>query len=342
MKRLLLTCFLSLCWLVPTGSLKAQPTSVFEAKDNSGTKLFQLNDDAGLVVRGTFGMGMIPAEGEGSRLMWHPAKAAFRAGHVDGREWAELNMGNYSMAFGHNTEASGQAATAMGFETVASNDHATTMGRETEASGYASTAMGAGTTASGTVATTMGLSTEASGFAATAMGFQTTAQAYASLVIGQYNVIEGSSIFWNSGDPLFVAGNGVSNGNPSNALTLLKNGNMTIAGTLTQNSDVRLKESIEPLQDVRQRLARLQPITYRFKEGTNRPRQRQIGLLAQDMEQVFPELVSRGADGYLSVAYGNLTAVLVEALNEQQQDIEHLRQELDALRALVLRMTNGE
>ena len=64
-------------------------------------------------------------------------------------------------------------------------------------------------------------------------------------------------------------------------------------------------------------LARLQPVRFRFRAGTNRPEGAHIGLIAQEVEAVFPELVSEGANGYLSVSYANLSAVLVQALNEQ-------------------------
>jgi multidrug efflux pump subunit AcrA (membrane-fusion protein) len=77
----------------------------------------------------------------------------------------------------------------------------------------------------------------------------------------------------------------------------------------------------------------LTPIRYRFREGTGHPLERQIGLSAQEVERAFPELVSRDSKGYLSVAYTNLTAVLVRAIQEQQAEIEALRAEVAALRA---------
>ena len=162
----------------------------------------------------------------------------------------------------------------------------------------------------------MGGFTTASGSYSTALGQSTTAQAYGSLVLGRYNVIAGDPAFWVATDPVLVVGNG-SSSTPSNALTLLKNGDLTIAGTLRQFSDRRLKTDIHPLTDALDALARLQPVRYRFREGANRPEGVHIGLIAQEVEAVFPELVSEGADGYLSVSYANLSAVLVQALNEQ-------------------------
>ena len=113
----------------------------------------------------------------------------------------------------------------------------------------------------------------------------------ARLVIGRHNVVEGSSASWQANDPLFVAGNG-SSSTPSNALTLLKNGNLTIAGMLTENSDRRLKTDIRPLGPALEKLASLPAVRFRFREGTNRPPGPQIGLIAQDVQEVFPELVT--------------------------------------------------
>jgi hypothetical protein len=215
---------LALALILGASSAHAQ-TPVVEAKNADEATVLQVNDDGGLLGLGAFGTGVIPAEGEGVRLMWYPAKAAFRAGRIgffsDGAEWNDANVGAYSVAFGRNTTASGVASTAMG-------DRAT-------ASEFASTAMGDHTTASGWASTAMGHSTTASGNRSVAMGFQTTAQAFASLVIGRYNVIAGNPTVWSSPDFLFVAGNG-SFDSPSNALTLLKNGDLTIAGDLTESS----------------------------------------------------------------------------------------------------------
>ena len=62
------------------------------------------------------------------------------------------------------------------------------------------------------------------------------------------------------------------------------------------------------------------------------PAGRHVGLLAQEVQAEFPELVREDAEGNLSVAYGNFTAVLLVAIQEQQQEIELQRRELSALR----------
>jgi len=277
------------------------------------------NSNSGFAVAGTFGSAdALPASGAGTRLLWYPAKAAFRVGRVTGSEWDLASLGESSVAMGVNTLASGQNSVAFGENTSASGPGAAAFGLSTSASGSRSVAFGLGTTASGLASTAFGTGATASGLFSIAAGIETEARAVASLVIGRFNAIGGDPSDWIPTDPLFVAGNGTSDAARSNALTLYKNGDLTIAGTLTQSSDARLKEEIEPLEGVLDRVLRLQPVTYRFREDVNRSREKQIGLLAQEVAEEFPELVKAEADGYLSLSYTQLAAVLVQALREQE------------------------
>ena len=59
---------------------------------------------------------------------------------------------------------------------------------------------------------------------------------------------------------------------------------------------------------------------------------RQVGLIAQDVEKVLPEIVKTDTAGYKSVAYDKLTAILVEALKEQQNEINELKAEINNLK----------
>ncbi|RYH72266.1 hypothetical protein EVU94_13015 [Flavobacteriaceae bacterium 144Ye] len=136
--------------------------------------------------------------------------------------------GQFSTATGYSTEASNERATAMGTFTTASGNVSTAMGINTEASGSYSIAMGNNTTASGSSSTAMGYGTVASGNRSTAMGSNTKAEAYLSLAIGINNIGGGSPASWVATDPLFEVGNGSSNTNRQNALTVLKNGNLGI------------------------------------------------------------------------------------------------------------------
>ena len=61
--------------------------------------------------------------------------------------------------------------------------------------------------------------------------------------------------------------------------------------------------------------------------------QHQIGVIAQEIEKVIPEVVNQDENsGLKSVSYGNITAVLIEAVKEQQKQIEELKQEIKELK----------
>jgi len=142
---------------------------------------FQVNNGA-VLFNGT--TGITPVSGAGTRFMWIPSKAAFRAGYTGGNSWDDRNIGVHSVAMGDSTAASGASSTAMGQMTYASGDYSTAMGIGTTASGDRSTAMGQSTTASGSHSTAMGYGTVASGDTSTAMGFLTTASGIVSTAMG--------------------------------------------------------------------------------------------------------------------------------------------------------------
>ncbi len=152
-----------------------------------------------------------------------------------------LAMGNgskasglYSSAIGFHTTASGTYSTAVGQYTTASNARSTAMGFSTTASGPWSTALGNYTEASGMFSTAMGAYTTASGDLSTTTGHSTIAKSYNSFVIGRYNdtLTTSSPYYWEFTDPLFIIGNGTTETNRSNAMTVLKNGSVGI-GTST-------------------------------------------------------------------------------------------------------------
>lgn len=131
-------------------------------------------------------VGITPVSGAGTRLMWIPAKAAFRAGRISGTQWNDANIGVYSIAFGFNNTASGGNATAMGQLTTASGADATALGYGTVASGSESLATGMSCTASGTQSIAMGIWSTASGSSSIAIGNSNISNNTASTAIGLY------------------------------------------------------------------------------------------------------------------------------------------------------------
>ncbi len=159
---------------------------------SSPSAALHVNDNDGVLFQGAYGSGTALNQGAGTRMMWYPKKAAFRAGYVGSTQWDDANIGNYSTAMGKNTTASGYSSTAMGDGTTASGYSSTAMGYGTTASRDISTAMGNGTTASGNYSTAMGSGTTASGYYSTAMGYETTASGDNSTAIGYETTASGN------------------------------------------------------------------------------------------------------------------------------------------------------
>jgi len=102
------------------------------------------------------------------------------------------------------------------------------------------------------------------------------------------------------------------------AHTVNINGSLHATGSVT-TSDGRLKKDIQPLTHALDSILQLEGKTYRWKEGATFADKKDIGLIAQEVEQIFPELVAENEQGYKGIAYSKLTAVLIEAIKEQQQ-----------------------
>ena len=231
-------------------------------------------------------------------------------------------------------DASGARAIAMGGYTTASGDFTTSMGRYTTASGNRATAMGERTTASGIWSTAMGYYTTASGLVSTAMGYYTTASDYSSTVIGQYNSSGSSATSANSfstSAPAFVIGNGTASNAKSDAFKVMFNGDATVSNDLTVSGDVvissdaRLKSNIVSLGSTLPKLLQIDGKSYEMKG------KQKIGVLAQEIQEVFPELVSEDDNEMLAVNYQGLVPVLINALKEQQQEIDELKEVVQKL-----------
>ncbi|NQX82114.1 MAG: hypothetical protein HRT66_09010, partial [Flavobacteriaceae bacterium] len=211
-------------------------TNITDATDTSEDFVFgstQLDDDTSTTE-------------DNSRMFFDKSKGAFRTGTTTGDEWDNIQydhdgddtspsptahvdkIGNYSIAMGRNTIASGDNSTSIGNETkaignysiamglgteangfnsmsmgvgtVSSGHSSTAMGNSTRATGESSIAMGNGTKANGTSSTSMGNGTIANGYFSTAMGYSTTAPSYGETTIGFFNTGYTLSDTDNSGD----------------------------------------------------------------------------------------------------------------------------------------------
>ena len=107
--------------------------------------------------------------------------------------------------------------------------------------------------------------------------------------------------------------------------------NRTSDGTLTiSSSDVRLKENIHTLRNSLDKVMKLRGVSFTWK--TNPEYGTRIGFIAQEFEDVIPELVfTNESDGYKGINYAEVTAVLVEAMKELKAENDELKARLEKL-----------
>ena len=140
------------------------------------------------------------------------------------------------------------------------------------------------------------------------------------------SVSAGSGISYNSGTGVITctidSPGEVGLGNLSSSGNSLS-GNFSVTGAITANgnitafSDERLKENVETIEGALDKVSQMRGVMY-DKDG-----HRGTGVIAQEMQQVMSEVVEEGE--YLSVAYGNLVGVLIEAVKELKAEVESLK-----------------
>lgn len=121
-----------------------------------------------------------------------------------------------------------------------------------------------------------------------------------------------------------------ANANASRFTFAVATGDFTATGNVTAYSDERVKKDITRIENALSKVKAVSGYTF---ERTDMETQRQTGVIAQEILKVLPEAVSADEDGNLSVAYGNLSGMLIEAIKEQAEVAETQREEIKALRS---------
>lgn len=327
--------------LLATASLayaQDEPTDSVLAVSSGGASLFRVNVNGAAVLFGEYDAGSssggIPVEGPGTRLMWYPTKAAFRAGHVDGTQWDDANVGHFSVAMGENVTASGAHSIAIGVRTAATRVGAFAAGTENSATGDYSVALGyhahtnarPGTFVFADASTndTLRASVNNSARWRTAGGFHIYTSA---------NLSTGIS---------FQSGTNVSPWGQSSAVISTSTGALLTTGGVWQNaSDANLKYAFEEVdgEEVLEKLRTLPVESWSYKvEGEGI---RHIGPTAQDFYAAFglgtseTSIGTVDADGVALVAAKALerrTTELVGQVEEDRAELEALRNEVTRLR----------
>jgi hypothetical protein len=234
--------------------------------------------------------------------------------------------GNYSFVAGYTmfNSATGSMSTVSG-------------GAYNYASSYAATVSGGGFNSASNYNAVVGggRNNNASGkFSAIPGGLGLNTSSYSATVIGHFNTTTGgTSDSQVSTDALFIVGNGASGSSKSDAFVMTRDGDATLAGTLTQNSDERLKREITELDDnMLTKVNKLEGVKYKWNGLTPRDTsQVNLGLIAQEVEKLFPELVEDAENGYKSVNYIGLIPVLIEAIKELSAENSQLKRDNNLL-----------
>jgi hypothetical protein len=141
---------------------------------------------------------------------------------------------------------------------------------------------------------------------------------------------------------------GIGTSTPSVALDVAGEAHAT---DFVATSDMRFKEEIAPIDDALDKVMRLQGVyfkwNHRYRDVLKRSdsKRRQVGVIAQQVREVLPEVVSEwsdeGAEDYLAVDCGRLVAVTIEAVKEQQKQIRQLLERISILEGNKQRSTSS-
>lgn len=114
--------------------------------------------------------------------------------------------------------------------------------------------------------------------------------------------------------------------------SLMVHGNLRYSGSLSQVSDIRVKKNIRPLNNSLDKITKINCYTYDRTDDGSRD---QMGVIAQELEKIYPELITTGKYGeiedFKTVNYSGLVPALIEAVKEQQKTIDKLNSRIEIL-----------
>lgn len=118
---------------------------------------------------------------------------------------------------------------------------------------------------------------------------------------------------------------------PNNSFLIYENGDANLYGRLYQPSDIRIKTNIKPIENALSKVNQLNGVEYSYIDNNNDNNNdnNHIGLIAQEVEKIVPQVVHHNKDTDMkSVAYGNLTPILINAIKELNEKIIKLEGKL--------------
>ena len=145
---------------------------------------------------------------------------------------------------------------------------------------------------------------------------------------GDYHEASGKwSHYWHRGNTCL----GINASTTSSSYALYSSGAIYSTNNIVAYSDRRVKENIVQIDGALEKVNKLTGVYYNRID--DKKKNKEIGFIAQDVNEVVPELVSYAEDvDQYGVKYGNTTALLVEAVKELTQQVKDLKQEIDKMK----------
>jgi hypothetical protein len=299
-----------------SGTFSSVQSNEFSVDVDGG---FRVKTATGLSVYGAHtGTANLPYSGilpDGSVFFFLTGQSAIRAGTFSNTvfnsdlfngnnsgNWRN-RIGEYSAAFGKGTEAVGEGSFSAGESNLVEGNLAASVG------GYQNS-----------------IDSDSS-YSFTAAGYQN------SIVNSEYSFVGGYKGSLINSDRTFLwSGDGNSNivaeADSFNVFssTIRLNANDIYSPTPQQTSDRRFKKNIRELDSMMDKILKVRPVSYNWDTThpmmQNKDNRINLGVIAQDFEEIFPELVSTDSQGYKYVNYSGLAPVLVSVFKEQQLSIE--------------------
>jgi hypothetical protein len=122
----------------------------------------------------------------------------------------------------------------------------------------------------------------------------------------------------------------------SGVLTI--NGDLRATGDVyaLTSSDKRLKENIIPISNPIDKIKKIGGYTFNWNDISKKPKHiEEIGVIAQEVQQVLPQVVREKGDGFLGVDYEKIVALLIEGVKQQQEEIDELKSEIIKLNQII-------
>jgi len=97
------------------------------------------------------------------------------------------------------------------------------------------------------------------------------------------------------------------------------------------SSDKRLKDNIEPIEDPLEKMDKIGGYTFIWNDKQSTYEGKDVGVIAQEIEEVLPEVVTTRGSGYKAVKYEKIVPLLIESIKELKQEVDEIKQKCDCL-----------